>query len=145
MAEEAERQKLIHEKTEKTEEIETNEEEIEKIEETSEREKERIEKTIRNEMERIDETSESDIDPDYEVESDILSEGSYEEEVSYCIISDNENNENNEETSEKLSKKRKPPSKNTRPRTSWVWKFFELNEDNTKAICQIEGCEKSLM
>src|ERR1043165_1212154 len=123
MAEEAERQKLIHKKTEKTEEIETNEEEIERIEETSEREN----------------------DPDYEVESDILSEGSYEEEVSYCIISDNENNENNEETSEKLSKKRKPPSKNTRPRTSWVWKFFKLNEDNTKTICQIEGCEKSLM
>src|ERR1044072_7018406 len=93
MAEEAERQKLIYEKTEKTEEIETNEE-IERIEETSEREKERIEKTIRNEMERIDETSESDIDPDYEVESDNLSEGSYEEDVSYCIISDNENDEN---------------------------------------------------
>src|SRR6266511_1131301 len=133
MAEEAERQKLIHEKKEK-------------IEETSEREKKRIEKTIRNEIERIDKTSESDIDPNYEVESDILSERSYEEEVSYCIISDNENDENNEkETSEELLKKRKLPSRNTRPRTSWVWKFFELNEDNTKAICQIEGCEKSLM
>jgi len=121
MAEEAERQKLIHEKTEKTEEIEINEKEIERIEETSEREKKRIEKTIRNEIERIDETSESDIDPDYEVESDILSERSYEEEVSYCIISDNENDENNEEeTSEELLKKRKPPSRNTRPRTSWV-------------------------
>jgi hypothetical protein len=139
MAEEAERQKLVHKKAE---EIGTSEGETERIEGTSEREKERIEETIRNEIERIDETSESEIDPDYEVGSDILSEGSYEEEVSYCIISDEEDGENNEE---KLLKKRKPPSKNTRPRTSWVWKFFKLNEDNTKAICQIEGCEKSLI
>ena len=101
MAEEAERQKLVHKKAE---EIGTSEGETERIEGTSEREKERIEETIRNEIERIDETSESEIDPDYEVGSDILSEGSYEEEVSYCIISDEEDGENNEE---KLLKKKK--------------------------------------
>src|ERR1043165_217308 len=101
MAEEAERQKLVHKKEE---EIGTSEGETERIEGTSKREKERIEETIRNEIERIDETSESEIDPDYEVGSDILSEGSYEEEVSYCIISDDENDENNEEEiNEKLS------------------------------------------
>src|SRR3989337_1642200 len=44
----------------------------------------------------------------------------------------------------KQSEKRKPPTKITKPKTSWVWKFFKLNEDNTKAICQINGCEKML-
>jgi len=39
-------------------------------------------------------------------------------------------------------KKRKPPSRITRPKTSWIWKFFKETEDNTKVICQIEGCEK---
>jgi hypothetical protein len=39
---------------------------------------------------------------------------------------------------------KKPPTKITRPKTSWVWKFFKLNEDNTKATCQISGCEKKL-
>jgi len=42
------------------------------------------------------------------------------------------------------SEKRKPPTKITKPKTSWVWKFFILNEDNTKAICQISGCETML-
>src|SRR3954464_6384581 len=41
-----------------------------------------------------------------------------------------------------FSKKRKPPNKITRPRTSWIWKFFKETEDNAKVICQIEGCEK---
>ncbi len=43
-----------------------------------------------------------------------------------------------------LKKERKPPSRITKPKTSWVWKFFKLNEDNTKTICQINGCEKML-
>jgi len=40
--------------------------------------------------------------------------------------------------------KRKPPTKITRPKTSWVWRFFKFNEDNTKVICQIKGCGKML-
>ena len=43
-----------------------------------------------------------------------------------------------------LLKKKKPPSKITKPKTSWVWKFFQFNEDNTKTICQIKGCERIL-
>src|SRR5262245_9587754 len=115
MAEEIKRQKLVYKKVEKIEEIGTSEEEIKRIEGTSEREKERIEETIRNEIERINEISKSEIDSDYKVESDILSERSYEKEVSYYIISNNEDGENNEE---KLLKKRKLLSKNTRFRTS---------------------------
>src|SRR5256884_7878896 len=40
---------------------------------------------------------------------------------------------------------RRPPTKIRRPKTSWVWKFFELNKDNTKTICQISGCNKMLI
>ena len=43
-----------------------------------------------------------------------------------------------------LLKKKKPLSKITKPKTSWVWKFFQFNEDNTKTICQIKGCERIL-
>ncbi|GBC04350.1 hypothetical protein RclHR1_05630007 [Rhizophagus clarus] len=42
------------------------------------------------------------------------------------------------------SKQHKAPTKIRRPKTSWVWQFFELNRDNTKAVCQISGCEKML-
>jgi len=44
----------------------------------------------------------------------------------------------------KQSLLKKPPTKVTRPKTSWVWKFFQFNEDNTKTICQINGCKKML-
>ncbi|CAB4489292.1 unnamed protein product [Rhizophagus irregularis] len=44
----------------------------------------------------------------------------------------------------KQSKQQKASTKIRRPKTSWVWQFFELNKDNTKAICQISGCEKML-
>ena len=108
--------------------------------ETNEREIEEF-----SEKEGFEETSESEFDPDYEVETDILSEGSYEtEEISYHIVSDNENDEANININEKSLKKRNLPNKTTRPKTSWVWKFFEYNEDNTRTICQIEGCKKSL-
>ncbi|CAB4413086.1 unnamed protein product [Rhizophagus irregularis] len=43
-----------------------------------------------------------------------------------------------------LMKERKPLSKITKPKTSWVWKFFQFNDDNTKTICQINGYEKML-
>jgi hypothetical protein len=50
-----------------------------------------------------------------------------------------------DDTEKSLSKKeRKPPSKTTKPKSSWIWKFFKLNEDNTKVICQIGGCDKTL-
>ncbi|CAG8701935.1 4683_t:CDS:2, partial [Rhizophagus irregularis] len=35
---------------------------------------------------------------------------------------------------ENVSKKRKPPSKITRPKTSWVWNFFRETEDGTHHI-----------
>ncbi|CAB4460051.1 unnamed protein product [Rhizophagus irregularis] len=38
-------------------------------------------------------------------------------------------------------KERKPLSKITKPKTSWVWKFFQFNDDNTN---QINGCKKML-
>jgi hypothetical protein len=38
----------------------------------------------------------------------------------------------------------RPPTKTRRPKTSWVWKFFVLDNDNVKAICQISGCNKML-
>ncbi|CAB4410475.1 unnamed protein product [Rhizophagus irregularis] len=44
----------------------------------------------------------------------------------------------------KQSKQQKASTKIRRPKTSWVWQFFELNKDNTKAVCQISGCEKML-
>ncbi|PKC53973.1 hypothetical protein RhiirA1_543031 [Rhizophagus irregularis] len=40
---------------------------------------------------------------------------------------------------ENVSKKRKPPSKITRPKTSWVWNFFRETEDGSKVIYQIES------
>src|SRR4051795_2686105 len=43
-----------------------------------------------------------------------------------------------------LEKEKKPPTKVTRPKTSWVWKFFQFNKNNTKTICQINGCKKML-
>ncbi|CAI2183231.1 16525_t:CDS:2, partial [Funneliformis geosporum] len=43
-----------------------------------------------------------------------------------------------------LKKDRKPPTKLTRPKTRWICKFFKLNEDNTKDICQISRCYKIL-
>jgi hypothetical protein len=48
------------------------------------------------------------------------------------------------EISKQSKQQRKPQIKTRRPKTSWVWKFFELNEDNTKATCQISGCNKML-
>src|SRR3954467_11569586 len=43
-----------------------------------------------------------------------------------------------------LEKEKKPPTKVIRPKKSWVWKFFQFNENNTKTICQINGCKKML-
>ena len=45
---------------------------------------------------------------------------------------------------ENISKKRNLPNKITRPKTSWIWKFFKETEDNTKVICQFKGCGKIL-
>ncbi|CAB5366387.1 unnamed protein product [Rhizophagus irregularis] len=44
----------------------------------------------------------------------------------------------------KQSKQQKASTKIRRSKTSWIWQFFELNKDNTKAVCQISGCEKML-
>ncbi|CAI2201758.1 19042_t:CDS:1, partial [Funneliformis geosporum] len=76
-----------------------------------------------------------------------------EQEASDQTISDNDvvdvinitdDNDANTSIIEDILKKRKPPNKITRPKTSWVWKFFKETEDSAKVICQIEGCEKIL-
>ena len=107
--------------------------------------------------------SENDSSYLYEYESGILSDKSFItiQETSENTIPDmsglniiDDNVEINEQTSiiiddteinnQSSKKERQPPSKVTKPRTSWVWKFFKLNEDNTKTICQIDGCDKML-
>jgi hypothetical protein len=89
----------------------------------------------------------SETDSDYDDETDVLSEKSCVtiqentiSDMSDIIIIDD--TETNIQTSSK--KKRKPPTKVTKPKTSWVWKFFKFNENNTKVICQISGCERML-
>ena len=101
-------------------------------------------------------TDESENDSNYD-ETDILSETSFVtiqeisdntvSDISDLNISDLNIIDNDIEINKQfLSKKeKKPPTKITRPKTSWVWKFFQLNEDNTKTICQISGCEKMLV
>lgn len=95
-------------------------------------------------------TEESESDSDYDNEADNQSENSH---VTVQEISDNtisdisdiiivEDAEINKKSSSK--KERKPPTKITKPKTSWVWAFFKTNEDNSKTICQIEGCGKML-
>ena len=98
----------------------------------------------------VQELMESENDTSYEYESGILPDKSFItiQETDDNTISDiselniiiNDDVEINEQP---LSKKeRKPPTKTTKPKTSWVWRFFQFNEDNTKAICQINGCER---
>ncbi|GES91748.1 zinc finger BED domain-containing protein 4-like [Rhizophagus clarus] len=92
---------------------------------------------------------ESDTDSDYKATNSSKSE----EEASDQTISDNDviniSNDNDDDDAdisinENVSKKRKPPSKIIKPKTSWVWKFFRETEDGSKVICLIEGCEKML-
>ncbi|CAB4474016.1 unnamed protein product [Rhizophagus irregularis] len=97
---------------------------------------------------------ESENDSSYLYESEILLEKSFitiqeinDNTISDASISDlniiiNDEVEVNKHSL--LMKERKPPSKITKPKTSWVWKFFQFNDDNTKTICQINGCEKML-
>lgn len=95
---------------------------------------------------------ESENDTSYEYESVVLSDKSFVtiqdtddntiSDISELSIIINDGAENPEINKQPLLKGRKPPTKATKPKTSWVWKFFQLNEDNTKTICQINGCEK---
>src|ERR1051325_2975014 len=92
-------------------------------------------------------TDESEHDTSYEYESGILSEKSFVtiQETDDNTISDiSELNIiiNDDAEVQPLLKESKAPAKATRPKTSWVWKFFQFNEDNTKTICQINGCKK---
>ena len=76
---------------------------------------------------------ESEIDPDYEANgSHVLLQDitTLSADISNIIIDDIE-----AEFLEISKQSRRPPTKIRRPKTSWVWKFFELNKDNTKAIC----------
>ena len=92
-----------------------------------------------------EEEEENETDSDYE---DSLSE----QETSEQTISDNDveniiniiddDAETNTDINEKISKK---SNKIRRPKTSWIWNFFKgADEDNTKVICQFEGCGKVL-
>lgn len=94
-------------------------------------------------------TDESDFN--YEYEAGILSDRSFitiqeisdvSADISDLNIINDDDIEINKQSSSK--KERKPPIKTTKPKTSWVWKFFEFNDDNAKTICQINGCEKML-
>jgi hypothetical protein len=90
------------------------------------------------ERRNLSQENESDNDPDF---------SSSESEESDQTVSDsgviNITDDEEETNIERFSpEKRKPPSKSTRPRTSWIWKFFKETEDKTKIICQIEGCGK---
>jgi hypothetical protein len=100
------------------------------------------------EKQKLAQEEESDTDDsDYNAN---LSE--LEQETSDQTISDKEVvdviniiDENNADTgiNERISKK-KPHNKITRPKTSWIWKFFKETENSANVTCQIEGCEKIL-
>jgi hypothetical protein len=88
---------------------------------------------------------ESEIDSDYEADdSHVLLQDitTLSTDISNIIIDDLE--AEFLEISKQSKQPRRPPTKIRRPKTSWVWKFFELNKDNTKVICQISGCNKML-
>jgi len=95
-------------------------------------------------------TDESGNDTSYEYESaGILSDKSFItiQETDHTISDISELNiiiDDDAEINEQplLKKERKPPTKATKPKTSWVWSFFQFNEDNTKTICQIRGCDR---
>ena len=95
---------------------------------------------------RLAQEEESDTDDsDYNANS-----SESEQESSDQTISDNgviniiDENDADTGINERISKKRKPRSKITRPKTSWIWKFFKEIENSANVICQIEGCEKML-
>src|SRR5256714_12502584 len=128
---------------------------MKKAEEAAAKEKSLIQETT--------DESENDSSYLYEYESGILSDKSFItiQEISENTISDisdlniiNDDIEINDQSSKiiddieinKQSKKeRTPPSKITKPKTNWVWKFFKLNENNIKTICQIDSYEKMLV
>src|SRR5439155_10947011 len=100
-------------------------------------------------------TDDSENDSNYEVETELLSNKSFVTIQDISISDDNtisdisdlniiidDSIEINKQSL--LEKEKKPPTKVTRPKTSWVWKFFQFNENNTKTICQINGCKKIL-
>ena len=114
------------------------------VKEAKEIEEENLAQEITEEI-----TEKSENDSDYKDE-DIQSENSCVtvQDISINTISDIsdiiivEDMEINKKSSSK--KEKKPPTKSTKPKTSWVQAFFETSEDNSKTICQIEGCEKVL-
>src|SRR5581483_5109128 len=88
---------------------------------------------------------ESEIDSDYEADdSHVLSQDIATLSVDSSNIIIDDLKAEFLEISKMPKQPRRPPTKTRRPKTSWVWKFFELNKDNTKAICQISGCNKML-
>ncbi|PKK34602.1 hypothetical protein RhiirC2_859412, partial [Rhizophagus irregularis] len=48
------------------------------------------------------------------------------------IFDDNDDDDADIGINENIPKKRKPSSKITRPKTSWVWNFFRETEDGSK-------------
>ena len=100
------------------------------------------------ESQKLAQEEENDTDSDYKATNSSNSD----QEAIDQTISDNDrtdvinisDGDDDADINENVSKKRKPPNKITRPKTSWIWKFFKATEDGTKAICLIEGCEKML-
>jgi len=97
-------------------------------------------------------TDDSENDSNYEGETELLSDKSFVTIQDISISDDNTISDISDLNIiiddgieiNKQSLLKKPPTKVTRPKTSWVWKFFQFNEDNTKTICQINGCKKML-
>ena len=83
------------------------------------------------ERQQLIQESESDTDSDYEDSHSTSSSGSEQESDKTVSDSNIINVTDDEETNiERISpEKRRPPSKITRPRTSWIWKFFKETED----------------
>jgi hypothetical protein len=93
---------------------------------------------------------ESESDPNYEDETDILSEKSYAtiQEISENVISDisgiiiiDDDVETDKQTSKKV---RKPPTKITKPKTSWVWKILNLMKIILKLFAKLVVVKKCL-
>jgi len=114
---------------------------LKEAEETAAREKNLVQET----------TDESEADTSYEYDdSGILSDKSFItiQESDDNVISDISelniiiNDDAEIDKQPLLNKEKNPPTKITKPKTSWIWRFFQFNEDSTKVICQINGCEK---
>jgi hypothetical protein len=94
------------------------------------------------ERQRFSQEDEDSTDSDYEDNLQETSDQTISDNDIVDVINVADDEDADTGINENISTKRKPPSKITRPKTSWIWKFFKETEDNTKVVCQIEGCGK---